>query len=365
MHKDFYTILGIPRSAPKDEIKKAFHVLARKYHPDNKDTGDETRFKEINEAYQTLSDDKRRAEYDAYGHVFNGGGGRARPGASSGFGDFGNSSAWQDLDLGEIFSDFFGGGAEKTRAERGRDISVDLNIAFEESVFGVERSVLLAKTSVCETCAGSGAQKDKGFIPCASCNGSGKLHETHTSIFGTLNTVRECSECRGEGKVPKVKCGECHGIGVLKKQEGITIRIPSGINDGEVVRLSGMGEAVPHGASGDLYARIHVASHPVFKRDGSNLIADLHIKLSDALLGAEYALPMLDGGKIMLKIPAGISFGEKLRVRGKGIPLEGFSGKAALRGKRGDLLVRLQINLPKHLSRTAKKLIEEAKEEGI
>src|SRR3989344_5009715 len=213
MSKDFYSILGVDRGAPKDAIKKAFHSLARKYHPDNKDTGDEARFKEINEAYQTLSDDKRRAEYDAYGHVFNGGGGGGRPDASSGFSGFGNSSAWQDLDLGEIFGEFFSGGAERTRAERGRDISIDLNIAFEESVFGVERSVLLAKTCPCETCAGSGAQKDKGFATCASCNGSGRIRETHTSIFGTLNSVRECAECRGEGKVPKGKCGGWRGNG--------------------------------------------------------------------------------------------------------------------------------------------------------
>ena len=177
--------------------------------------------------------------------------------------------------------------------------------------------------------------------------------------------MRECAHCRGAGTIPKAKCEECRGVGVLKKQEEIPIRIPSGINDGEVVRLSGMGEAVPQGVSGDLYVRIHVASHPVFKREGSNLIADLHIKLSDALLGAEYALPTLDGGKITLKIPAGVSFGEKLRIRGKGMPLEGLFGRAAARGKRGDLLVRLQINLPKHLSRKAKKLIEDAKEEGI
>ncbi len=365
MSKDFYTILGIPRSAPKDEIKKAFHTLARKYHPDNKDTGDEARFKEINEAYQTLADDKRRAEYDAYGHVFNGEGGRGRHGASSRFGGFGNSSAWQDIDFGEIFSEFFGGGAGRARAERGRDISIDLTISFEESVFGVERAVLLAKTSTCETCAGSGAQKDKGFVTCASCNGSGRLHETHTSIFGNLSSVRECAECRGEGKVPKVKCGECRGLGVEKKQEEITVRIPAGINDGEVIRLSGMGEAVPHGVSGDLYARIHVAHHAVFKREGNNLVMNLHIKLSDALLGAEYALPTLEGGKLSLKIPAGVSFGEKLRIRGKGVPLEGASGKSALRGRRGDLLVRLDISLPKHLSRKARKLIEDAKEEGI
>ena len=355
MSKDFYTILGIARGAQKDEIKKAFHSLARKYHPDNKETGDESRFKEINEAYQTLSDDKRRAEYDAYGHVFNG----APPGGGfSGSGGFGNASGWQNVDLGEIFGDFFGGGFSRSRQDRGRDISIDMNIPFEESIFGVTRSVLLAKTAVCEKCGGSGAEKQKGFSSCSACNGQGRVHETHTSVFGTLSSVRECAECRGEGKVPKVKCSDCYGLGVLKKQEEITVKIPAGINDGEVVRLSGFGGATPAGGvAGDLYVRIGVTPHETWKREGSDLVADLHIKLSDALLGADYTVRTLDGTNLKLKIPAGISFGEKLRVRGKGVPLG--------RARRGDLLVRLHINLPKHLSRKAKKALEEMKEEGI
>lgn len=358
MPKDFYTILGIARTAPKDEIKKAFHSLARKYHPDNKDTGDEARFKEINEAYQTLSDDRRRAEYDAYGHVFN----RERRGSSAqhGWSGFGNASGWQDFDLGDIFGDFFGGGYGREQEARGRDISIDLTVSFEESIFGAPRSVLLAKTSACEVCEGSGAEKHKGFTTCVSCNGKGRMHETHTSVFGTLSSVRECGECHGRGKMPKEKCGECYGLGVLKKQEEIHIKIPSGINDGEVVRLSGLGEAVPRGGvSGDLYVRVHVAPHETWKREGSNLIADLHIKLSDALLGADYTVKTLDGTHLKLKVPAGVSFGEKLRVRGKGVPLEGG------RGRRGDLLVKIHINLPKRLSRKAEKLIEDIRKEGI
>lgn len=357
MPKDYYTILGIARSAQKEEIKKAFHSLARKYHPDNKDTGDEARFKEINEAYQTLSDEKRRAEYDAYGHVFNRG---KAEGPSGGFGGFNGASGWQDFDLGDIFGEFFGGAYGRGREARGRDISIDLSISFEESIFGTPRSVLLAKTAVCEVCGGSGAEKQQGFATCTACNGQGRTHETHTSVFGTLSSVRECGKCRGEGKVPKAKCGECYGLGVLKKQEEINIKIPPGINDGEVVRLSGFGEAVPQGGVvGDLYARVHVASHDVWKREGSNLVADLHIKLSDALLGAEYTIKTLEGTNLKLKIPVGVSFGEKLRVRGKGVPLEGG------RGKRGDLLVKLHINLPKHLSRKVEKLVQDMRKEGI
>ena len=357
-HKDFYSILGVERGAPKDAIKKAFHSLARKYHPDNKDTGDEARFKEINEAYQTLSDDKRRAEYDAYGHVFNGAG--RGDGPSSGFGGFGNASGWQDVDLGDIFGDFFGGGFARGRAERGRDISIDINVAFAESIFGVSRSVLLAKTGLCDSCEGTGAEKGKGTVTCTACNGQGRIHETHTSVFGTLSSVRECAECRGEGKIPKVKCKECFGLGVLKRQEEVTVKIPAGINDGEVIRLSGFGEAVPKGGSaGDLYVRIHVAPDEVWRRESSNLVMDVRIKLSDALLGAEYTVKTLDGTHLTLKVPAGVSFGEKLRVRGKGVQIAG--GK----GKRGDLLVELHINLPKHLSRKAHALLEDLKKEGI
>ena len=352
--KNYYIILGVARSAPKEEVKKAYHSLARKYHPDNKDTGDENRFKEINEAYQTLSDDKRRAEYDAYGHVFSG-----AQGPTSGFD--GNAQFRQDFDLGDIFSEFFGGGRG---VARGRDISIDLNISFEEGVFGTERKVLLAKTSTCEPCDGHGAEKQKGFTTCSSCNGRGRVHESHTSVFGTLNSVRECGSCRGTGKIAKVKCKKCYGLGVLKKQEEVTIQIPTGIQDGEVIRLSGLGESVPHGGvSGDLYARVHVATHSVFKREGKNLLAELDIKLSDALLGVEYTLRTLDGVDIKIKIPAGISYGEKLRIRGKGIPLDGgLRGKIG--GRRGDLLVCININLPKNLSRKAKKLINEIKEEG-
>src|SRR3989344_2501108 len=282
MSKDFYSILGVDRGAPKDAIKKAFHSLARKYHPNNKDTGDEARFKEINEAYQTLSDDKRRAEYDAYGHVFNGAG--RGDGPSSGFGGFGNASGWQDVDLGDIF--------------------------------GVSRSVLLAKTGLCDSCEGTGAEKGKGTVTCTACNGQGRIHETHTSVFGTLSSVRECAECRGEGKIPKVKCKECFGLGVLKRQEEITVKIPAGINDGEVIRLTGFGEAVPKGgAAGDLYVRIHVAPDEVWRREGSNLVMDVRIKLSDALLGAEYTVKTLDGTHLTLKVPAGVSFrSEERRV---------------------------------------------------
>ncbi len=353
--KDFYDILGIERKASKDDIKKAFHKLAKKYHPDNKQGGDESKFKEINEAYHTLTNDQKRAEYDAYGHTFNGAGG------GSPFGDFSGFQGAQGFDfsdLGDIFGDFFGGGAGRARGTRkGRDISVDMRLSFVESIFGGERTMLLAKTVSCAHCKATGGEPSAGTETCTSCNGQGRVHETRQSMLGAITSVRECAICNGEGKIPKKKCAECRGLGVIKRQEEMHVTIPSGIQHGEMIRLSGMGEAVAHGIPGDLYVRVHVEQHPVFKREGDTIAMDLNIKLSDAILGAEYHVPLPEGGTITLAIPAGISIGEVLRVAGKGVPKDAK--------RRGDMLVRLRIQLPKKLSRKAKQAFEDLKSEGI
>lgn len=356
MATDYYSTLGVNRNASKDEIKKAFHKLARKYHPDNKVGGDERKFKEINEAYQVLSNEKKRAEYDTYGQAFAGGGGF--DGGFSGF-DFSNFAGQGfggvEFDIGDIFGDFFGGGGRE-RTKRGRDISIDLEIPFRDSIFGTERSVLLTKTSACDSCRGTGALSGTAFVKCATCNGQGKVQETRSSFFGSFTSVKECSVCRGRGEVPKQSCGVCRGAGVVRKQEEVTIKIPPGIQNGEVIRLSGTGEAISGGVAGDLYIRVHVSKHPIFKRDGNNILMNLDIKLTDALSGGEYVIETLDG-PITLKVPAQISFGEILRVRNKGVPIN--------IGKRGDLLVTLNIRFPKNLSKKAQKLIEELKKEGI
>jgi len=353
--KDYYEILGVDKSASKEDIKKAFRNLAHKYHPDKKG-GDEKKFKEANEAYSVLSDDKKRAEYDTYGRVFNDGGARSQDGYGQSFGfDFTNfSQGFEDLDLGDIFGEFFGGGRE--RQKRGRDISIDLEISFAESIFGTERKVLLHKTSICEQCNGSGSEKGTSFSTCATCNGKGKIHETRRSFIGSFSTVKTCPACEGSGQVPQQKCKACHGKGIVRKQEEIAIKVPAGIDNGEMIRLTGSGEAVSRGIPGDLYVKIHVAKHPAFKKDGNNLVMDLNIKLSQALLGGEVTIPTLDGD-IGLIVPEGVKFGEILRVKEKGVPFE--------RGKRGDLLVKINIILPKKLSREAKKTIEELKNEGI
>ena len=366
MSKDYYQTLGIEKTASTDDIKKAFRTLAHKYHPD-KGGGNEQKFKEASEAYTVLSDEKKRAEYDAYGRVFSGGGGGGGGAGPSGFegfdfgnftaGGFGSAASGIEFDLGDILGDFFGGGRTTgSRPARGRDISIDVELSFAEAMFGVERQMLLNKTSACNACRGSGARPGSPMEACKTCNGKGKIRETRRSFLGTVQTTRVCETCRGKGEVAAEKCQECRGNGVLRQQEEIAVRIPAGIDDGEVIRLSGAGEAVRGGSAGDLYVKVHVLRHAQFRKEGTNLVMDLQVKLSSALLGDEYTIQTLDG-PITVKIPEGIRHGEILRVRGKGVPIE--------RGRRGDLMIKIQIDLPAKLSKEQRNLVENLKKQGI
>lgn len=360
MSKDYYNILGINKGASKDEIKKAFYKLAHKYHPDKKE-GDEGKFKEVNEAYQVLSDESKRSKYDQFGSGYeNMGGFQGGQGAGQGFEGFdfsGFQNGGADFDFGnlnDIFSDFFGGGRAQER--RGRDISTEIQIAFSDAVFGITRKILITKTSTCLTCHGSGAKEGTRMETCKKCNGQGKIRETKRTILGSISSTKVCEECHGKGEVPKEICDKCKGKGVLRREEEIEINIPAGIRDGEMIRMTSMGEAVQGGISGDLYIKINVAPHPMFKRDGHDLVMDLNLKLSDALLGTKYKIETLDG-EIEVTIPEGVSINEILRVRGKGVPVA--------KGKRGDLLIKLNIKLPTKVSRKSRELIEELKKEGI
>lgn len=351
MAKDYYNILGVQKNASKEEIKKSFRSLAHKYHPD-KNKGNDTKFKEINEAYQVLSDDKKRNQYDAYGSSFDSG----QAGGDPNGWDFSDFTSAGGFDMNDIF-DFFGnqqGGRTKTK--RGRDISVDLEILFEESVFGVERKVLLSKVGVCNECNGSGGAKNSSQEKCTVCHGSGRVHETKRSILGSYTSVKECDKCFGRGSVPSKKCSNCNGKGVAKRNEEIVIKVPSGINSGEVVRMTGFGEAVTNGVSGDLYIRVHVRSHEIFSRDGANITMSLEIKMSEAILGIEKEIKTFDG-KIKLKIPDGVNSGETLRVRERGFIVSG--------GKRGDLMVKVIVKTPKNISKKTKEIIEQLKEQGL
>ena len=358
MTKNYYEVLGVDKGATKDDIKKAFYKLAGKYHPDKKG-GDETKFKEVNEAYQILSDESKRKEYDTYGQTFNGQG--PQGGGFGGFGgfdaaDFGGMQ-FDFGDLGDIFGDAFGFGGG-TRQKRGRDISTELDISFTESIFGTERKILLSKVSTCKECAGSGAEKDSKMITCIKCNGQGKVHDTKRTFMGSFQTVRTCDTCHGKGKIPEHKCRECKGVGVKETREEIAITIPAGINNGEMIRLSQMGEAIAGGATGDLYVKINVSSHSMWKREGHDLAITHSIKLTDALLGATHIIAGIDGD-ISIDIPHGASAGEILRIKNRGVP------HLHEKNKRGDVLIKLVIAMPKKLSRDAENLVKKLQEEGL
>jgi molecular chaperone DnaJ len=359
MARSYYEILGVDKKASKDDVKKAFRTLAHKYHPDKKG-GDEKKFKEISEAYSVLSDDKKRAEYDAYGRVFSDGSG---PGAGgfdgfdfSQFGGFGGQAGF-DINIDDLFggfSDIFGG---RRRGERrGRDISIDIELQFKESIFGVERRVLLTKDAACARCTGSGAEPGTKTKTCGTCNGKGAVVESQRSPFGTFSVSRECPTCHGAKTVPEKACTQCSGRGVERKQDEITIAVPPGIENGQVIRMSQMGEAVQGGTPGDLYIKLHVAADTRFRREGYNLITDLPVKVTDALMGAEYTVHTLDGD-VQVTVPQLRSTDEILRVKGKGVP----HGS----GKRGDLLVRVRVEFPQKLSREAEELLKKLKHEGI
>lgn len=366
MPKNYYESLGVDKNASKDEIKKAFHKMAHKYHPD-KNKGEDKKFKEVNEAYQVLSDDQKRARYDQFGSADGPTGGGNYGGGQGGFGGgfegfdfsgFQNSQGFDMGDIGDIFGDFFGGGMGRgTRnSRRGRDVQVEIDLSFEESVFGIKKTVSLNKQSTCDICKGTGGMVGTKMNTCETCNGQGQVREIKRSILGQFSTTKTCDDCLGNGKIPAEKCSNCKGVGVFRKQKEIELNIPSGINNSEMLKMAGAGEDIQGGLSGDLYIKVKVTNHSIYKRDGLNLTMDLPIKLTDALLGMKYALKTLEGNNIEVKIPDGINHNELLRVKGKGVP--------STRG-RGDIILRIQIKMPSKLSRKEKELIEELKNEGI
>ncbi len=360
--KNYYDILGVQKGATEEDIKVAFRKLAHKYHPDKKG-GDEAKFKEVSEAYAVLSDKRKRAEYDTYGKTFAGGGPQGGPQGGFGGFDFSNFQGFQgfqgqngqafEFDLGDIFGDFFGGGG---RARRGRDISIDIELPFRDSIFGTERRVLISKVGTCDVCEGTGAKKGSKTITCPTCNGKGEVRESRNSFFGNVSTSRTCSRCHGRGTVPEQPCEVCRGEGVAKREEEIRVSVPAGVEDGEMIRMPGRGEAVPGSKAGDLYVKLHVRADKLFTREQNNLITVLPIRLTDALLGGEYKVHTLDGDE-MLTVPAGVVHGEMLRIRGKGVPHG--------RGARGDLLVRVDIEFPKKLSKEARAIVEKLRAEGL
>lgn len=358
MAKDYYKTLGIEKSASKDEIKKAFHKKAHEYHPDKKG-GDEAKFKEVNEAYQTLSDDQKRASYDQFGSdgPQMGGFGGGQGGGFDGFdfGGFGQGQGGFEFDIGDMFGGMFGGG-RRAQKPHGADLQTNMTIDFKDSVFGVEKELKVTKPSTCTVCKGDGATPGTKLHECDKCHGSGTIRSVQRTIIGQIATNALCDKCIGTGKIPKDPCKTCRGTGVVRDTRTIKLSVPAGINHGETLRVTGMGEATQGGPSGDLYVHISVTPHKTIKRQGSDLYSSLDIKLSDALLGTEYQIETLDG-PATVTVPAGAHLGSTVIIKEKGVPNS--------RSKRGNFVVQLNIKLPEKLSKESKALIEELKKQGI
>ena len=364
MAKDYYQILGISRNASPDEIRKAYHKLAHKHHPDK--GGDEKKFKEINEAYQTLSDKEKRTQYDRFGQVFEGfpgGGPGFEPGFDFGFGrgKFGEDFEFEFGDLGEMMEEIFGFGQPQRRKDlkKGKDIEIDLEIPLEDTLKGKEKEITLAKMTSCSRCQGSGAEPGTKITECFSCRGTGEVQQIKKTFFGSFTRATICPECRGEGYRPEKPCNVCKGEGRLRREEDIKIFIPAGVDTNQVIKVEGKGEAGRRGGKpGDLYCRIFVKSHPVFKRKGDDLYLKTPISFSQAALGEEVEIKTLEGKKVLLKVPPGTESGKILRISDKGIPH--FSGYG-----KGDMYVELIVKTPKKLTKKQKELLEALKKEGL
>ena len=350
--RDYYEVLGVPKGASEEEIKKAYRRLARQYHPDvNKDDPNaEEKFKEINEAYEVLSDAQKRAAYDRFGHAgtdpnFNGGGGF---GGFGGF-DFGG--------FGDIFDMFFGGTGRRrdTGPVRGDDLRYDLRIEFEDAVFGKEMTIRVPRIELCPTCHGNKAKPGTPIKTCTQCNGTGQVQTVQSTPFGRFSTVRPCDRCQGEGKTIETPCPECAGRGRVRRVREINIKIPAGVDTGHRLRVAGEGEAgLRGGPPGDLYVYISVKPHRLFQRTGNDVILEQTISFAQAALGGTVEVPTLDG-KTELKIPEGTQPGTIFKMRGKGIPYLRGSG-------RGDQLVRVKIEVPTKLNSAQREAVQKMAE---
>jgi molecular chaperone DnaJ len=364
--QDYYEILGVARNASAEDIKKAYYKLAHKYHPDK--GGDEKKFKEINEAYQVLSDKDKRAQYDQFGRVFEG----AQPGAGgpqAGFDFSGFQGGSQNFEfgfdnLGDIFEEMFGFGSpqqpnRKQDLKRGKDIEVDLEITLENVLSGTEKVIVLNKAKRCDRCQGTGAEPGSQVEECFSCRGTGQVQQIKKSIFGSYTKYAVCPECKGEGYKPKKPCNVCKGEGRVKGEEEIKVSVPAGVDNNQAIKMEGKGEAGRNGGKpGDLYVKIFVKEHPIFHRKGDDLYAVFPITFSQAVLGEEVEVPTLGGKNIVLKVPAGTESGKVLRISNKG--LSHFSGYGS-----GNLYISLEIKTPKRVNKKQKELLEKMRQEGL
>ena len=349
--RDYYEVLGLQKGASDDEIKKAYRSLAKKYHPDlNKEPGAEEKFKEINEPYETLSDPQKRSRYDQYGFDDPTAGFGGQGGGFGGFGGAGGFGGFED-----IINSFFGGGARRSSngPHQGADVEKQMNITFEEAVFGCTKRIRVTVDDECMQCGGSGAASKSDVKTCQKCGGRGRVIMRQQTIFGYTNVEAACPDCGGKGKVITKKCPECNGKGRVRRTKDVDVNIPAGILSGMTIRVPGAGEAGFNGGpNGDLYIKIYAADHPQFKRDGQDIYLEIPLSFSQAALGDNIEVPTIDGN-VSVKIPAGTQPGTKLRLRGRGTknPKGGSS--------RGDQYVICNIVIPTNLSKTETDLISQ------
>lgn len=356
--KDFYETLGVSKGASESEIKKAYRKKAMKYHPDKfgsaseKEKKDaEVKFKEINDAYQVLSDSTKKSQYDQYGHdAFTQGGGNSTGGFNGGFG--GGFGGFGGGGFEDIFGSFFGGGRSSgPRVEPGADLRYTVEITLEEAAEGIEKKIKYNRKGKCHTCNGTGGKPGSKMKTCPKCHGQGRVKEVQRTMFGNFENVVECDQCHGSGKIPEEKCPTCHGSGIEKERIEKKVKIPAGIDDGQRLRLDGMGEASPNGGpNGDLYIFVRVKEHSLFEREGQDLICEVPVSFAKAAIGGDIEIPVL-GGTLKIKLPEGTQTGKVFRLRGRGMP--------STRGSyRGDQLVRIVVETPVKLSSKQKKLLE-------
>lgn len=358
--KDYYEVLGVDKSATDEELKKAYRKLAKKYHPDaNPDNKAEAeaKFKEVNEAYEVLSDSQKRKMYDQFGTAdpqgFGGGQGGYYSYNGSGFDGFGDFG-----DLGDIFSSFFGGGFGSRSSSRrqngpkkGADLTMNLEITFEESFLGVEKEIFITRKEECSSCHGTGAKPGTNPIKCPECNGTGSVRQVQNTILGQMQTTRTCNICHGTGEIIKEPCDACKGKGTVRKQPKIKVKIPAGIDDGQTVVLRGEGEPGQKGGpKGDLYITVKVRKHSIYTRKGNNVLCDIPITITQATLGAELEIPMVDGSIEKYKIPEATQTGTKYAIRNKGF-------KYVNSNAQGDFVFTVVVQTPKRLSKEQRDLL--------
>ena len=360
--RDYYEILGTSKTADADELKKAYRKLAMKFHPD-KNPGDkaaESKFKELNEAYDVLKDDQKRAAYDRFGHqAFEGGMGGGRGGAGSAPGGFDFGSSFSD-----IFEDFFGGGmggsgggraggSAQPSSQRGSDLRYNLAISLEEAFAGKQETIKITTSSTCDSCTGSGAEPGTKPVTCSTCNGAGRVRASQ----GFFTIERTCSVCQGAGKIIKDPCRKCAGSGRMRKEKSLLVNIPAGVEEGTRIRLGNEGEAgFRGGEAGDLYIFLSIKPHPIFIRDGHNILCKVPIPFTTAAMGGSIEAPTIDGTKVKVTIPEGTQTAHQFRLRGKGM--------SSMRGGRGDMYIQVDVETPVNLTKKQKELLKEFDESG-